>query len=380
MNGCEYMADKIEMQTEVMGEMVTNFRNVCRQIDDVKQEMIRLAIELEESFVSECSLPIQSDIYYIISTAKKLSDWSYSLSSKLNKAKNAFINADNQGSTLFRGDDSSSTSNKKDTNSEPSLIDEVLGSAITAGVGGAIDNPTSLNGELFYNEFLAKCARDDYKTDEKKYDVGGWQSFWDDTTPLSDYMIFGHKVPVISSSSDIVDCGLKTLFANNDLFKSDLFDGVISSSALSFLGTVVGHTDSIQKKSAGEVDENGVITNIYGDNISATYAPYTRVAKISGNIANTMSIGFMCADIGNTWTADSGNTRLQRVEKTVIQGVGDGICYETGKGSEAMAVAGFATLPDGGGALVITAGAIDVTVSTGVNYVEDKTYNWLGIK
>jgi hypothetical protein len=242
------------------------------------------------------------------------------------------------------------------------------------------ENSTSLNGELFYNQFLAKCARDDYKSDEKKYDVGGWQSFWDDTTPLSDYMIFGHKVPVIPSSSDIVGCGLKKLFANNVLFNSDLFDGVVSSSALSFLGTIVGHTDSIQKKLAGIVDKDDLITNIYGDNISATSAPYTRVAKISGNIANTMSIGFMCADIGNTWTEDNGNTRLQRVEKTVIQGVGDGICYETGKGTEAMAVTGFATLPDGGGALVVTAGAIDVTVSTGVNYVEDKTYNWLGIK
>jgi hypothetical protein len=200
---------------------------------------------------------------------------------------------------------------------------------------------------------------------------------------LSDYTIFGHKIPVIPSSSDIVNCGLKKLFGNNNLFNSDLFDGVISSSALSFLGTVVGHTDSIQKKLQGEIDENGVITNIYGENISATYSPYTRVAKISGNIANTMSIGFICADIGNTWTEDSGNTRLQRVEKTGIQGIGDGICYETGKGTEVMAVAGFAGIPESGGsssALIGGAIVIDTTVSTVVTSGEDWLYKKLNIK
>jgi hypothetical protein len=243
------------------------------------------------------------------------------------------------------------------------------------------ENATSLNGELFYNEFLAKSARDDYKSDEKKYGVGGWQSFWDDTTPLSSYNVNGYKIPVIPSSSDIVGCGLTRIFGNNGLFNSDFFEGIVSSTALSSLGTIVGHTDSIQKKLAGIVDKDDLITNIYGDNISATSAPYTRVAKISGNIANTMSIGFMCADIGNTWTEDNGNTRLQRVEKTVIQGVGDGICYETGKGTEGLAVAGFANLGDGGGeAMIAGAVAIDVGTSVVVNDVQDKLYSWLNIK
>jgi hypothetical protein len=255
------MADKIEMQIEVMGEMVTNFRNVCRQIDAVRQEMIRLAMALEESFVSECSLPIQSDISYIISTAKKLSDWSYSLSSRLNKAKNAFITADNAGGSLIRSVE--------------------ISSGITSSLYRG-ESPA---------EKLAKYKSISILTNKKK-------------------------------------------------------------------------------------------TGFWGDNISATYAPYKKIAKFGDILGKDATRFLLGADILNTWTDYSGNTNLKRSEKTVIQGVGGGI--ETGVGIATGAIATMSMMEGRNKgmskALIGVAVGIDTSVGIGVTYTEDKLYKALGIK
>jgi hypothetical protein len=239
------------------------------------------------------------------------------------------------------------------------------------------ENATSLNGELFYNEFLAKSARDDYKSDEKKYGVGGWQSFWDDTTPLSDYMIFGHEIPVVPSTSDLIGGGLSKI-SNNPLFKSDVFDYAASGLGLSALGTVAGNSDRIVKEAWGYTEDN--IIKILPKDSLAEIHPYESFAKVTGNMAKGLTVSSIGIDVANTWTADSGNTRLQRLEKSAIQVVGDGICYGTGKGTEAMAVAGFVNPEFGGWALIPAAAGIDAGVSAGVTAGEDWACKKLNIK
>jgi hypothetical protein len=336
------MADKIEMQIEVMGEMVTNFRNVCRQIDAVRQEMIRLAMALEESFVSECSLPIQSDISYIISTAKKLSDWSYSLSSRLNKAKNAFITADNAAG---------------------SLISSV---GISSGITSSL-----YRGESAV-EKLAKYKSISILTTKKK------TGFWgDNVPPLAKY-----GIGIVPSSSTMISNLLEIFNKNSQLLQSDIFGGFLSGLGISLSGTVIGHSNAILKKLLAEIDKDALITTIYGDNISATYAPYKKIAKFGDILGKDATRFLLGADILNTWTDYSGNTNLKRSEKTVIQGVGGGI--ETGVGIATGAIATMSMMEGRNKgmskALIGVAVGIDTSVGIGVTYTEDKLYKALGIK
>jgi hypothetical protein len=340
MNGCEYMADKIEMQIEVMGEMVTNFRNVCRQIDDVRQEMIRLAMALEESFVSECSLPIQFDISYIISTANKLSEWSYSLSSRLNKAKNAFINADNAAGSLIRS------------------------VGISSGITSSLYRGESAA------EKLAKYKSISILTTKKK------TGFWgDNVPPLAKY-----GIGIVPSSSTMISNILEIFNKNSQLLQSDILGGFLSGLGISLSGTVIGHSNVILKKLLAEIDKDGLITTIYGNNISATYAPYKKIAKFGDILGKDAARFLLGADILNTWTDYSGNTNLKRFEKTLIQGTGAGIEKEVGFGTGAMAIMGMSNTGNKGKIWLTGAAAIDVGVGAGVTYTEDKLYKLLDIK
>jgi hypothetical protein len=93
---------------------------------------------LTENFnqVSASMFILNDRMYQAVKVGNEVINMLNKMAYDVEGARIAFINADNQGSTLFRGDDSSSTSSKA---SEPSLIDEVLGSAIAVGVGGSID-------------------------------------------------------------------------------------------------------------------------------------------------------------------------------------------------------------------------------------------------
>ncbi len=156
-----------------------------------------------------------------------------------------------------------------------------------------------------------------------------WETFWDDTTPLSEYQILGHKIPVVPSTSDTIGAGISKI-TNNPLLNSDVVAYGASGLGLSMLGTVAGNSDRITDK---------------------------------------------------PWAADSGNTNEQRLEKTGIQISGGAICYFTGKATSALAAAGFANIEDGAGIFMIAgAGIIDAGTSSAVTYGEDWIYKKLDIK
>jgi uncharacterized protein YukE len=357
MNGCEYMADKIEMQTEVMGEMVTNFRNVCRQIDDVKQEMIRLAIALEESFVAECSVPIQSDISYIISTAKKLSDWSYSLSSRLNMAKNAFINADNAAGSLMSS------------------------VGISSGITSSLYRGESAAEKLAKYKSISILTNK--KTDSKLYEsnwdklMDYWHNIANDKTPPLSRLGVGE----IPSSSDGIayllnECE-KLFDSSLNAFNGD--QGSITDTLMSSLfGTVLGSSGAYEKDIFGCLDVNNVI-NLYPNAVKI--APFEGLAKKSGVISKMLFGVSAVFDLGNTWSAYSGNTVEKRIEKSGIQIVGDGISFGSGIITGAVATFGMATAPEGIG-VPIVAGAVgaDIKISNIINNEENKLYKQRGIK
>jgi len=210
----------------------------------------------------------------------------------------------------------------------------------------------------------------------------------DDTTPLSDYTIAGHKIPVVPSTSDIIAGGLEKV--DSDLKKlednpivKDIFAYSLSGLGLSGLGTVAGNSDRIAKKTLGHVNKDGVITDLSPEGSLEEVHPYVKFAKVNGNMAKGLTLGSLGLDVANTWTADSGNTNLQRIEKTGIQIGGGAICYGVGKGTSYLAGAGFAGIPASGGnsaLLIVGAGAIDVGTAYIVTWGEDWLYKKFGIK
>lgn len=207
-----------------------------------------------------------------------------------------------------------------------------------------------------------------------------WDTFWEDTTPLSEYQILGHKIPVIPSTSDLISGGLSKI-NNNLLFESDVFAYALSGLGLSLFGTVAGNSDRINKDIMMGADKNGVITQIYNDKFHPTTTPYSGLAKVAGTAAKTLTLASLAIDVGNTWTADSGNTNAQRLEKTGIQIGGGVICYGAGKSSEKLAEFGFANLEDPLGVpSIMVATGIDIGTSATVTWAEDWFYNKLGIK
>jgi hypothetical protein len=263
-------------------------------------------VNKKEFTVSECSLPIQFDISYIISTAKKLSDWSYSLSSKLNKAKNDFINADNAGG---------------------SLISSV---GISSGITSSLYRGESAAEKLAKYKSISILTNK--KTDSKLYEnnwdklMDYWHNVINDKTPPLSRLGIGE----IPSSSDVVNT-------------------ILSSVTTFTFGTVLGNADKITKKGAyGYItDENCIkVLNLNPKNSLATYNPYTKEAEIGGKIACTVTIGTIALDLGNTWSAYSGNTVKKRFEKTGIQLVGDGSAWLGGKVTEALASFGAVNIED----------------------------------
>jgi len=210
----------------------------------------------------------------------------------------------------------------------------------------------------------------------------------DDTTPLSDYTIAGHKIPVVPSTSDVIAGGVEKL--DSDLKKlednpivKDIYAYSLSGLGLSGLGTVVGNSDRIAKKPWGHVNKDGVITDLSPKGSLEEIHPYVKFAKVTGNMAKGLTLGSLGLDVANTWTVDSGNTNGQRLEKTGIQIGGGAICYGVGKGTSYLAGVGFATLPESGGTSALLIGgavAIDTGTATGVAWGEDWLYKKFGIK
>jgi hypothetical protein len=131
------MSDNIKMNTD----SIAKFRNLVTEISKMIKDRNNDMFYLTENFnqVSASMLILNDRMYQAVKVGNEVINMLNQMAFDVERARTAFINADSQGSTLFRGDDSSSTSNKNDKANEPSLIDEVLGSSITAGIGGAID-------------------------------------------------------------------------------------------------------------------------------------------------------------------------------------------------------------------------------------------------
>ena len=148
------------------------------------------------------------------------------------RAKAAFITADNQESTLFRGDDG------------------VIVFKQVGFTGGTLDS-------LYRGETAAEKL-DKYKSinivktkdtiSNKFWSL--WDSIMNDKTPLLARLGIGE----IPSSSDIVSSMLIKSFGNKNIFNSDIFDSMLSGVGVSLSGTVVGHTNSILKQSIGCIE------------------------------------------------------------------------------------------------------------------------------
>jgi hypothetical protein len=245
------------------------------------------------------------------------------------------------------------------------------------------ENSTSLNGELFYNEFLAKRARDDYKADSKLYEsnwdklMDYWHNIINDKTPPLARLGIGE----IPSSSD----GIAYLLNDGEKFFNSSFNafngnqGSLTDTLMSSLfGTVLGSSGAYTKDIFGYLDENNII-NLYPNSVKV--APFEGLAKKSGEISKILFGASAVFDLGNTWSAYSGNTIKKRLEKTGIQTIGDIASFGSGIVSGAVTGLGFALSETGYGALLIPAGPyIDFKAAEFINNKENEAYKYLKIK
>lgn len=88
-------------------------------------------------------------------------------------------------------------------------------------------------------------------------------------------------------------------------------------------------------------------------------------------------------DIGNTWTANNGNTKIKKVEKTAIQLARMGTAYVIGSAEHKAIVAGVVGEPETAGAstAVIAGGvAVDVVSAYAIEAVQNRAYKKFNIK
>jgi hypothetical protein len=148
------MADKIKMNTD----SVAKFRNLVTEISKMIKDRNNDMFYLTENFnqVSESMFIINDRMYQAVKVGNEVINMLNQMAYDVERARIAFINADNQGSTLFRGDDSSSTSSKNGcnginddnyNNAGNTPFDIFLGSVYTAGAVSAADKLIGMDVE-----------------------------------------------------------------------------------------------------------------------------------------------------------------------------------------------------------------------------------------
>ena len=98
--------------------------------------------------------------------------------------------------------------------------------------------------------------------------------------------------------------------------------------------------------------------------------------KAIGKVATAISIASLVLDVGNTWTAQNGNTNGDRVIKTAVQFAGVGIGIAVG----ALASAAFVALSEVPVAGVVAFGAIVIVGNILIDYASNKIYEEVGIE
>ncbi len=194
-------------------------------------------------------------------------------------------------------------------------------------------------------------------------------SFWNDTTPP--FAKYG--IPEIPTTAQIVNRVVENAIKG-------VFPETISSNVLNGINSTIDKAGEIEKKVTAYLEPDGHTISQFAPagNID-TMKPYGKITKI-GTVMTVVSNGL---DIANTWTANSGNTNLQRVEKTGIQAGGMVIASVWGSATVSIAVASGFIEPETGGlstAGIVFAGTLDVGGAAVINWGQDKLYKLTGIK
>jgi hypothetical protein len=154
---------------------------------------------------------------------------------------------------------------------------------------------------------------------------------------------------------------------------------VISKLGAALAGTGSGAISSVEKSTDVFINEKGVV-QFYPAGSDVKVRPFKKMNKVG----TVMMWSTFSLDVGNTWTADSGNTRLERIEKSAIQAVGAGIAYYVGANVTGPLVAtGVVGAPETSGVsliLVIAAVGVDTGAAWLIEKGQQQLYEWMEIK
>jgi hypothetical protein len=146
----------------------------------------------------------------------------------------------------------------------------------------------------------------------------------------------------------------------------------------SLFGTVLGSSGAYTKDIFGYLDENNII-NLYPNSVKI--APFEGLSKKSGVISKMLFGASAVCNLGNTWSAYSGNTVEKRIEKSGIQIIGYGISFGSGMITGAVGVFGFATIETPIGVPCIGVAVYgDYKITNTINDEENKLYKQFNIK
>ena len=148
---------------------------------------------------------------------------------------------------------------------------------------------------------------------------------------------------------------------------------LVSNMAATIIGDSASNIASIEKNAKAFTNEKGFYQE-YPAGSLVTYEPY----KALNNVATAVTVVSTGLDVANTWTADSGNTNMQRLQKTAIQGAGVVVSIKAGM------YVGALLAPVTGGASLVVAVGVSVVVGMAISYTieasQNELYNMLDIK
>jgi|GEM_PF-3330517 len=160
------------------------------------------------------------------------------------------------------------------------------------------------------------------------------------------------------------------------------FSGEILSNnkVTAYLGSMLEAMSDLEYKENNNYIVDTVVKILPEGNYDNFVKPFKSVAKVNTLIVGTSNL----MNVTNTWTQDSGNSRLQRIEKTVIQISGASAAFVSGKATAKLVQVGLATAEATGGVSVgigiIGAAYLDNKIADGIDLIQNRIYNYLDIK
>ncbi|AJH01433.1 hypothetical protein LF65_04904 [Clostridium beijerinckii] len=179
----------------------------------------------------------------------------------------------------------------------------------------------------------------------------------------------------------VEDIASDTVDWTKDNYKKliDYASDKLNSTGAAIVGSTAKAVSEIEKATKAFINENGLIQLYPDSSIVQTMKPFKRIAKVGTFITAISST----TKIITTWTDDSNNTFMQKIEKSGIQLTGSVVAVGAGSVNTVVIVALGLAEPETAGtstAGIIAAVTLDYVEGEGIQAIQKRAYEKLGIE